>query len=353
MPSLLNGNSKKAGQSPGSLVHVGERKVDHTRVYVTGYNSEGISHSSLANIDEVPFVANPGVLWVNIDGLHDIQLIEKVGEIYGISSLTLEDVLNTLQRPKCEDLCEHIYITLKSISMDPSQNEVNVEQVSIFFGQSSVLTFQEKEGDVFRPISERLNNPKARLRRMGADYLAYELLDLVVDNYFVVLEAFGEKLEELEDHLVTDPDRETMHRINQLKRELLFIRKVIWPLREVIGVLERTDSSLISQEIKPYLKDIYDHIIQVIETVEIYREMLSGMLDIYLSSISNKTNEVMKVLTIIATIFIPLTFIVGIYGMNFKYMPELESPYAYPAVWIVMVISVVLMLKYFRRRKWF
>jgi len=238
------------------------------------------------------------------------------------------------------------------LNYNDKSSEIEAEQISLILGTNFVLSFQEKEGDTFNPIRERIRNSKGRIRRMGADYLSYSLLDSIVDNYFIILEKLGEKIEFLEDELVTRPTPETLQIIHHLKREMIYLRKAVWPLREVIGSLERGEPPLVKETIRVYLRDVYDHTIQVIDTIETFRDMVSGMLDIYLSSISNRLNAVMKVLTIIATIFMPLTFLAGIYGMNFKYMPELEWRWSYPVVWLIMVGIGVSMLLYFRKKKW-
>jgi magnesium transporter len=235
---------------------------------------------------------------------------------------------------------------------DDITNEINSEQVSIIFGQNFVISFQEKEGDVFNPIREMIRTGKGRIRKMGADYLAYSLIDAIVDSYFIILEKLGENIEDIEDTMIANPTPETLQAIHRLKRKMILLRKSVWPLREVVSAIERSDSSLIQKPTRIYLKDVYDHTIQVIDTVETFRDVLSGMLDVYLSSISNKMNEIMKVLTIIATIFIPLTFIAGVYGMNFEYMPELKWQWGYPVIWFVMLIIGISMLAYFRKKKW-
>jgi len=251
-----------------------------------------------------------------------------------------------------EDFNDYLFIVLKMLSYDEEENETKTEQVSLILSSKFVLSFQESEGDVFDPVRERIRSDRGRIRKMGVDYLAYSLIDAIVDNYFMVLEKIGERIENIEDEMVKNPTPEVLQTIHRLKRELIFLRKSVWPLREVISRLERWESPLIDKSIDIYLRDVYDHTIQVIDALETFRDMLSGMLDIYLSSVSNRMNEVMKVLTIIATIFIPLTLVAGIYGMNFKYMPELESPWGYPMVYTIMLTVSAVMLIYFRRKKW-
>jgi magnesium transporter len=265
----------------------------------------------------------------------------------------MEDIMNTDQRPKMEDYTDYLYIVLKMLYYDDEENKITTEQISLIIAPHIVISFQEGlEGDVFSPLRERLRNDKGKVRKMGADYLAYSLIDAVVDSYFMIIEKLGEKIELIEDALISDPDTETLHEIHYFKREMIFLRKAVWPLRELIGMMIREESTLIHGSTKIYLRDVYDHTIQVIDTIETLRDMVSGMLDIYLSSVSNRLNAVMKVLTIIATIFIPLTFIVGVYGMNFRYMPELEWRYGYPSIWLVMTAIGVTMLIFFKKRNW-
>jgi len=251
-----------------------------------------------------------------------------------------------------EDFEDHLFVTVKMIYFDDKKNDIEAEQLSIIFGPNFVISFQEKEGDIFNPIRDRIRKARGRIRKMKADYLAYALLDTIVDHYFIVLEKLGEKIEGMEEELVAKPTPETLQSIHTLKRELIFLRKSIWPLREVVNVLERGESSLIHKSTGIYLRDVYDHTIQVVDTVETFRDMVSGMLDIYLSSVSNRMNEVMKVLTIVATIFIPLTFLAGVYGMNFKHMPELELPWGYPGLLVLMIAVGLTMVAYFRSKKW-
>lgn len=307
--------------------------------------------SSIFNKD-MGFVNKPGVTWLDIDGVHQTEILEAVGAHANLHPLVIEDIHNTYQRPKVEDYEDYLYIVLKMISWDGDANEVRAEQVSLILGKNYVLSFKEDPGDIFDPIRQRLRESKGRIRKMGADYLAYSLLDQVVDHYFLILENLGEQIEDLEEELITNPDASTLQTIHHLKRELIFLRKSVWPLREAISSLERGESPLFQSDTLVYLRDVYDHAIQVIDTIETFRDMVSGMLDIYLSSVSNRMNEVMKVLTIIATIFIPLTFIAGIYGMNFVNMPELQWPWGYFMVWGVMIIIFIGMLIFFKRKKW-
>ncbi|MCP8306545.1 MAG: magnesium/cobalt transporter CorA [archaeon] len=353
MKKIFKKRSKKTGLPPGTLIHIGEKKIEKARITIIDYDEAQFQEKEAKKVEECfPYKDQPTVTWINVDGIHDVEIIEKIGNHFNLHPLLLEDILNTEQRPKMEDFEDYVFFVLKMLYYDEKENKIKVEQISLVLASNFVISFQESEGDVFNPVRERIRNGKGRIRKMGADYLAYALIDAIVDNYFIILEKLGEKIEDIEDELVTHPTSETLHAIHKLKREMIFLRKSVWPLREVVSKLERGESSLIKETTVIYLRDVYDHTIQVIDTIETFRDMLSGMLDMYLSSISNRMNEVMKVLTVIATIFIPLTLIASIYGMNFAYMPELESPWSYPMVLVGMFITGVLMLIYFKRKKW-
>jgi magnesium transporter len=354
MPKLTKKRSQKAGLPPGTLIHIGEKKREEPKITILDYDEAQFQEREAKSIEECfPFKEKPTVTWINVEGLHQVEVLERLGGCYGLHPLVLEDILNTDQRPKMEDYGEYIYIVLKMLNYDDKSGQIEAEQISLVLGQNFVLSFQEgKEGDVFGLLRERLRGAKGRIRKMGADYLAYSLIDSVVDHYFIILERLGERVEFLEEELVTEPTTKTLQEIYNLKREMIFLRKAVWPLREVISGLERGESSLIQQNTQIYFRDVYDHTIQVIDTIETFRDTVSGMLDIYLSSVSNRLNAVMKVLTIIATIFMPLTFLAGIYGMNFKYMPELEWRWGYPLVWMIMIAIGIFMLIYFRKKKW-
>lgn len=354
MPRLFAGQTKTRGLAPGEAVHVGTKKIEQIQITAIRYDETDIEEKQIRSAAECPPIADQrAITWINIDGLHQVEVLEQLGERFGLHPLVMEDILNTDQRPKLEDYGEYLFVVLKSLYHSKSESgEPEIEQISLVLGPNYVLSFQERSGDEFEPVRQRIRSDKGRIRKMGADYLAYSLIDLIVDTYFLVLERLGERMETLEEELLTDPTTETLQVIHQLKQEMVFLRKSTWPLREVIGALERGEPPLIHETTGVYLRDVYDHTIQVIDAVETYRDMLSGMLDIYLSSISNRMNEVMKVLTIIATVFIPLTFVAGVYGMNFKHMPELEWPWAYPAVWLAMIAIAALMIVYFLRKKW-
>ncbi|MGB7294747.1 MAG: magnesium/cobalt transporter CorA [Candidatus Aminicenantales bacterium] len=353
MARINHRRSRKAGMPPGSLIHIGDKKAERTTITIIDYDGETFQEKKAKSIEECcVFKETSTVTWINIDGVHDSRLISDLGSRFGIHPLILEDIMTTAQRPKIEDMGDYLYIVIRMLDLVGKQKEVRSEQVSLILGSNFVISFQEDEGDVFDAVRDRIRTGKGRIRKLGPDYLAYSLLDAVIDNYFIVIEKLGESIGDIEEELVQNPDRETIHKLHAMKREMIFLRKSVWPLREVISGLERTESELIKETTGIFLRDLYDHTIQVIDSVETYRDMLSGMLDIYLSSVSNRMNEVMKVLTIIATIFIPLTFIAGIYGMNFKFMPELEWRWGYFLVLAVMLAIGVLMLILFKRKRW-
>jgi magnesium transporter len=353
MPRLTKQRSKKAGLPPGTLIHIGERKAEEAKITIIDYDGDHYQERETRTVEECfSFKDKPTVTWINIDGIHETQILEKLGDCYGFHHLVLEDILNTDHRPKMEDYGDYIYVVLKMLYFDKEGQQIAADQVSLILGSNFVISFQEREGELFETIRGRIRNGKGRIRKMGADYLAYSVIDAIVDQYFVVLEKLGEEIEFLEDQLVSHPTPATLQTLHNLKREMLMLRKSVWPLREAISCLERGESSLLKETTAVYLRDVYDHTIQVIDTIETFRDMLSGMLDIYLSSISNKMNEVMKVLTIIATLFMPLTFLAGIYGMNFKYMPELEKQWGYPSILLLMLAIAIVMMVYFKRKRW-
>ncbi len=349
----LSRRSRKVGLPPGALVHIGEKKVETVRVTCMDYDEQRFQEKQVDSVEECfPFKDTATVTWINIDGIHETSVIEKVGQAFEIHPLILEDIVTTGQRPKYEGSEKYAYIVLKMLSYNAGQT-VESEQISIVLGPNFVISFQERVGDVFDVVRDRIRTAKGRVRRMGADYLAYSLIDAIVDSYFGILEKIGDRVELLEDELIARPTEWTLRQIHVLKREMMSLRRSIWPLRELISAMQRDESSLIGAQTRLYLRDVYDHTIQIIDTIESFRDVASGMLDIYLSSLSNRMNAVMKVLTIIATIFIPLTFIAGVYGMNFEHMPELKWRWGYPAVLLLMLAVAGAMVVYFRKKKWF
>ena len=351
--------SKKAGLPPGTPVHVGERKAESVKMTVLDYTDTQCEFREVKQVEECfPYKDKTSTTWINIDGLHDVSLIEKIGVHFGIHPLIIEDILNTGQRPKIDIFEDYLFVVLKMHSYNSAARNIDTEQISLVLGKYFVLSFQEREGDIFEPLRARIINAKGRVRKAGSDYLLHSIIDSVVDNYFKVLEGIGEEIEDVEDSLIENPVPDTVKKIHSLKSESLFLRKSVWPLREVISTLEREESPLIKKATRIYMRDLYDHTIQVIDTVETYRDIIAGMLDVYLSSVSNRMNEIMKVLTIYAVIFIPLTFIAGIYGMNFNTekspfnMPELSWYFGYPFALGLMALIGISMLVYFRRKKW-
>lgn len=346
-------NKRKITEPPGTLVYVGEERAQKVGMTVFTYDETNVQEKKIDDLNEIMIEKDkPTITWINVDGIHDIKIIEAIGNKFNIHPLILEDIINSEQRIKAEDLEDYFFLVLKMIYYRPNTKDIAIEQISILFGSNFVISFQECPGDIFDPIRDRIRTGKGRFRKAGADFLAYSLIDAIVDNYFIILESFGDRTEDIEDDLITNPVPETLQVIQTLKREIIIVRKSILPLREVINNLERTESDLINKSTRIYLRDVYDHIINVIDTEELFRDIIAGNLDIYLSSLSRKMNEIMKVLTIIATIFIPLTFISGVYGMNFTYMPELDWGFGYPLILLIMGGVGIVMLIYFWRRKW-
>jgi magnesium transporter len=353
MARFLKKRSKKAGLPPGTLIYIGEKGHLQPRVTIIDYDQENYLEKEITSFEEcLAYKHKPGVTWINVEGIHHIANLEKLGECFNLHPLVLEDILNTDQRPKLEDFGDYLYLVLKMLNFKDESREIEAEQVSLVLGPNYVISFYDSNGQVFNSVRERVKAGVGRIRKSGADYLAYTLLDFIVDHYFLILEKMGETIEFFEEELVTSPTAKTLRSIHKLKLDMILLRKSVWPLREVINRLYRLESSLVKEATGVYLKDVYDHAIQVIDTIETFRDMLSGMVDIYLSSVSNKLNETMKVLTIIATIFIPLTFIAGVYGMNFKHMPELDWIYGYPLILLFMGGIALLMLFYFKKKKW-
>ena len=346
--------SVKSGLPPGSLVHIGEDKRAESRITVIDYTPSEFTEKVEANIEECcAFRDKPSITWINVDGLHDTSIIEKLGACFGLHPLIQEDILNTEQRPKAEDYDGYIFIVLRMLTYDEKLRAIKSEQVSLVLGNNFVLSFQEDIGDVWDPVRERLRSNKGRIRKEGADHLVYSLMDAIVDNYFTIMEKMGDDVDDIEEELISTPSRETLKVVHSQKREMIALRKSVWPLRDVVHSLQDSENQLITPNTKIYLRDIYDHTIQVIDNIESARDIVSGMLDIYLSSVSNRLNEIVKVLTILSSIFIPLTFIAGVYGMNFENMPELRQPWGYFAILALMAAVAGSLIFYFKRKKWF
>ncbi|HPV51867.1 MAG TPA: magnesium/cobalt transporter CorA [Smithella sp.] len=353
MTSKYHKRSRKTGLAPGSLVHIGSPYAEKSKITLMQYNEGFFEAKDLESLKDFQADKDKEIItWLNVDGLTDIQLFEEIGRIFGLHPLVLEDILNTAQRPKMEDYGDYLYLVARNFH-DQENGSLLSEQVSIILGKNFILSFREKESDLFKSIREKISQNKGRIRKENTDYLAHALLDNIVDNYFVILENLEEKIEALEDDLIRQPDSSSLQAIHMLKRKLILLGKSLWPLREAISALERSDSALINKTTVVYFKDIYDHTIAIIDTVETFKDMLSGILDVYLDTVSNRLNEVMKILTVIATIFMPLTFIAGIYGMNFKYMPELDMRWGYFGILGVMLLVALFMVRYFRKKNWF
>jgi len=346
--------SSKIGLPPGSIVYLGEKKVDKVTIKVTEYDEAGAETYEIKSVEEIdPFTDTPQVTWVSVCGLHETDFLKQVGEKFKVHPLVLEDILNTDTRPKIEITDDYLFIVMKLMIFNPEQKILETEQVSFILGRSFLFSFSERTDEIFNPVRDRITSQLGKIRKRGGDYLLYALMDIVVDNYFLALEKTEERIELLDDEVINNPDQSQIQSIYNLRNLLLTIRKSFWPSREIVNQLIKDDSDLLEESIEPYLRDLYDHTIHINETIEQQREITNSLMEIYLSMMSNKMNEVMKVLTVIATIFIPLTFIVGIYGMNFKFMPELEWPWAYFAVWGVMIAVVIAMVFYFRKKNWF
>ncbi len=359
MKKSTNRISNKIGLMPGSLVYVGVERKDPVTIDVIQYGNESLREYRAASVDDIvitPEVAD--ITWINIEGVHDITIIEKVGQKFGLHPLLLEDIVNTNKRPKFEDMGEYIVAMLKMLYIGPNGDTILAEQVSLVIGKNYVISFQEVAGDVFEPVRDRIRKTVPRHKFLGSDYLSHALIDAIVDHYFIVLEHVGDRIETVQNRLVGNPRKDNLNIIYELKRKLIELRRCIWPLREVLGAFERSDSPLIHDYTRLYMRDLYEHVLQVADSVETNREMVSGLLEIYLTSISNRTNEIMRLLTVISTIFIPLTFLAGVYGMNFDTqagplnMPELGYRYGYLCFWAVTLVIVIGLIWFFRRSKW-
>lgn len=329
-------------------------RASRNRITVFDYNTKKFEEIDAADINTaVKYKATSTVTWVNVDNVPPADFLKELGFGFELHPIVLEDIENINQRPKIETQEGYIYVVLKMLTLDSSQKRVKTEQVSLVIAEKFVISFQQGiTGDTFEPVRKLIRKDGTRLRSAGTDYLAYELIDSIVAGYFLILEKLEDRIEQIEDELYKNPSSKTVRSIHHLKREVLNLRKMVWPLREIINVLERGDLPLIKKSTRIYLRDVYDRIVQVIDTIESYRDMLASMLDLYLSTVSHRTNAVMKMLTIITTIFMPLSFLTGVYGMNFRYMPGLDSPHGFPALLALMALILVVMVSYFRKKGW-
>jgi len=344
---------KKVGLPPGTLIYTGDKVKEETKIKVTDYTADRFNSEEFKEIQiDLTKIEKPFIKWIDIYGLTQIKVIEEIGRQFNLHPLVLEDILSPNQTPKLEDFGNYIFAVLQKLSWNQEKEDFDYEQISLILGENYVISFQERDTNLFNPIYERIHVPKGKVRVMGADYLFYVLIDIIIDDYFIVIEKVGENIENIEDILIKNPEPATLQNIYRLKRSSIELRKSIWPIREVINKLQREQSNLIGDELHIYLRDIYDHIFRISDLLENYRDIIFGMLDMYLSSVSNRMNDIMKVLTIISTIFIPISFLAGFYGMNFHYMPELSKPMAYPILIMIMASIALVMLYFFKRKKW-
>jgi magnesium transporter len=343
----------KPGLAPGSLVYTGDKAPLVPRVTMLDYDEHRVVEKELVQVDDcVPFKDAQTVTWINVDSVTKPGVLENFGRVMGFHALMLEDILNTDQRPKLEDYGDYIYIVVKMLEYDADKGDIVIEQLSLILGPNYVITFQERAGDFFDPLRERIRKSLGRIRKLGTDYLAYAILDIIVDNYFVVLEKLGEKIEQLEEIIIANPAEPAVRGVYAIKREMIFVRKSVWPLREVVTSLQRSESPMIRESNAAYFRDLHDHIMQVTDGVDTFRDLLNGLLDSYYSTITTRTNSVMKVLTLFSAIFMPLTFITGIFGMNFRNFPELDWHYGFQGSLILMVTVIVVMYAIFKWKKW-
>lgn len=343
---------KSSSAPPGTLIHTGEDRSTPVHVSMITYNPTGAKVHGKVDAEGLRArIPADNIAWVNVDGVHDTDLIADLGQQFELHPLVLEDIVNTEERPKIEDYGTYLYFVMNMADLD-AEHRIRTEQVSIVLGRDFILSFQEDPDDIFDEIRLRIAKPGSSMQKMGPDYLAYLLLDAVVDRYFLLLEHLGEKIDDLEEELIERASKKILKRIYELKREVAHLRKAVWPMREIVGNMQRNQNDLISQELHVFLRDFYDHIMRVIDSVETFRDTIAGMIDLYLSTSSIKMNEVMQVLTVISTIFIPLTFITGFYGMNLEWMPEIHSRWSYPVIVVSMVVIVIVQLIYFKRKKW-
>ncbi len=357
MARFLRKKDQALGRPPGSLVFIGDHKMDRSLVRMKRFDQDTLIEEDIERIaDAVPPPDASQVTWINVYGLEDTELVREIGQVFDIHPLVLEDILNTDQRPKMEEVGDYVFLVVKMLRFDPEDPDtILAEQLSLVLGRNLLLTFQERKGDVFEPVRERLRNKVGRIRTLGADYLMYSLLDTVVDNYIHIVERLGERVEDVDEAILDedgDDDEDILQRISWYKQEMNYLRKAIRPSREAFLQLAKLDSNLINDQTYPFLRDLYDLETQASEAIDTYREILSDQLNTYRTAVGMKLNEIMKVLTIFAAIFIPLTFIAGIYGMNFDYLPELHFRYSYFVLWGVMLVVAGIMLRYFYRKGW-
>lgn len=353
MARFFKQHNEPLGAAPGALIFVGKRRVEETKVDALIYNSKDIQEIDTYNLDDLQSFQYPNyTCWLNVVGLHNAEVIQKLGTHFHLHNLAQEDILNTSQRPKYEEHNDYLYIVLKVLHFNNETETIGTGQLSLIICKGKLISFQEIEEDIFNPIRKRLVRPTTKIRHRSSDYLAFTLLDAIVDHYIFIIEQFGEKIEKLESELLDLPQKKHLQKIHAYRKEINFLRKTIRPVRELVASFNKSDSELIDAQTFPFLNDLGDHITQATEAIEIYKDMLNDQLDIYNSSMANKLNDIMRILTVFSVVFIPLTFIAGIYGTNFEYFPELKYHYAYPVFWLVLITVAVGMIAFFRRRKW-
>ena len=351
--NLFKRYSQKVGQPPGTLAYLGEEPTESVRITIIDYDETRLQEEEAQTVEAcVPFIDTESVTWIQIEGLHEIPIIKEIGECFAVDPLLLEDMINPTHLPKIEVSEDYVFIILKSLDYNAAAARVAREQISLIIGPNFVLSLQENHSGIFTSIRNRLRNAQGRIRRMQSGYLAYALIDIIVDHYFIVLDEINERIQALEEEIMTNPSPEVLAKVNVLREEQLLLRRPILPLRDVLIEILEDEIPLLGENTHRYFRDVYDHLIQVIQMLEVIRSAVSGLFDVYTSAVSHRMNEVMKVLTIVATFFIPLTFIAGIYGMNFKFMPELETKWGYPIVLLVMLSMSIGMFIFFKLKKW-
>ena len=353
MARFVKNREASKGQAPGEIIFIGEKKVDEATIKMIDYDAETLTEQEIIDLSQIVGLKDTStVTWININGLHDTDLIRNIGNVFDLHALVLDDIVNTSQRPSLEEYDDHLFFVLKMMYYDKDIHKTMSEQISIILGKNFLITFQERPGDVFEPIRERIRKQKGRIRKVGIDYLAYALLDVIIENYIIIIERFGERIEDIETEILENPNKEILSRIQKYKQEMNYLRKSIRPVKELTLQLSRLDSDLISEHTNPFIRDLLDLATQAVEAIDSYREMLSDHMEVYNTGVNNKLNEIMKVLTIFSAIFIPLTFIAGIYGTNFDNLPELHFKYSYFIFWGVLVTVAILMLRFFKKKKW-
>jgi len=353
MSRIFQKRTKKIGAPPGTLIHIGKKPVEKINISVIEYDAETLIEKHDVSLEEcITFINQPTMTWITVKGVYDPETISTIGKAFGLHPLLLEDIMDTNQRPKIDFYDDCLFIVMRMMKIHEERQELENQQVSIVLKAGVIILFLEGNGDVFEGVRERIRKKNPRIRSMGSDYLCYALLDQIVDSYFVILEATDSELDDLDEELLKNPNTRTLHKIQHLRQEIILLKKVIWPTREVMSQFRHMNTPLIQDATKLYMQDLYDHSIQIIDTIESFRDIAAGLLDIYLSNLSHRMNEIMKVLTIVSTLFVPLTFISSLYGMNFKYMPELQWRWGYPIVLAIMATVALGMLRYFRTKRW-